>query len=96
MLYALGFRGSPFDAGLQAIARQSGGAFELLAEKEDMLPAFTRIVDDLHRQYLLGFVPSSFDETVHTIEVRCTKAGTSVRAREHYLAEDRAAAAGVR
>jgi VWFA-related protein len=87
MLYALGFEGSPVAPEIKAIARQSGGGFDLIGPGEDLSTAFTDIVEDLHRQYLIGFVPTTFDDTTHTIEVRCLTSGTTVRARESYLAE---------
>lgn len=87
MLYALGFEGAPFSPEVSTIARQSGGGFDLIGPAENLSTAFTDIVEDLHRQYLIGFVPTSFDGTTHTIEVRCLTSGTSVRARESYIAE---------
>jgi VWFA-related protein len=85
MLYALGFEGSPLNREIETIARQSGGGVDLIGPNENLSAAFTRIVEDLHTQYLIGFVPVSFDGTVHSITVQCLKTGTSVRARESYF-----------
>jgi Ca-activated chloride channel family protein len=87
MLYALGFQGAPFENDLKTIARQSGGGFTSLAPADDLATVFRAIVDDLHRQYVLGFVPAEADGVVHTIEVRSSAPGTTVRARERYLAD---------
>jgi len=89
MLYALGFKGSALDESLQAIVRQSGGGVDLIGPNENLSVAFTDIVEDLHRQYLLGFVPASFDGTTHAISVQCLKTGTTVRARESYFSDIR-------
>jgi hypothetical protein len=87
MLYAIGFDGSPFEPGAKTIVQNSGGTFESIGTADDLAAAFTDIVDDLHRQYLIGFSPEALDGTTHTIEVRCTQSGTSVRARESYVAD---------
>ena len=87
MLYAIGFAGSEVEPDVKTIARQSGGGFDLIGAEENLSTAFTDIVDDLHRQYLLGFVPPGFDGTTHTIAVDCLTAGTRVRARLSYIAE---------
>ena len=89
MLYALGFEGSKFEPAVKAIARQSGGGFNEIGPAESLSAAFTDIVDDLHRQYLIGFVPVSFDGRTHTIKVECLKPGTTVRARESYFSDVR-------
>ena len=45
-----------------------GGYFELTAAK-DLAATFTRVVDELHRQYLIGFVPETLDGKVHKLDV---------------------------
>lgn len=88
VLYAVGFAESPFDPGLQAIARQSGGGYSLIDANASLARAFTDVVEDLHRQYLLGFEPSATDGTIHTISVRSRVDSVTVRARESYLADE--------
>jgi VWFA-related protein len=89
MLYAIGFEGAPLEDDIKTIARQSGGGWDLIGANEDLSAAFTGIVDDLHRQYLIGFAPAALDGATHRIEVRCLAPNTTVRARETYLADTR-------
>jgi Ca-activated chloride channel family protein len=84
MVYALGFEGAPFEPALRALARQTGGGFRQIGAHDDLPSIFTDIVNDLHRQYLLGFVPAAADGRAHAISVRALVAGAVVRARERY------------
>ena len=47
---------------------------------------FARVADELHRQYLIGFVPEKLDGKMHKIEVKVKKPGMKVRARKEYFA----------
>ncbi len=51
--------------------------------------AFKVIADELHLQYLLGFVPTKFDGERHDITVRVKREGVTIRARESYRAKIR-------
>jgi hypothetical protein len=46
-----------------------------------------RVVDELHHQYLLGFVPTKLDGRTHRLEVRVTNPRLTARARRSYVAE---------
>jgi hypothetical protein len=48
--------------------------------------SFTRILEELHSQYLLPFVPTAGDGRVHQIEVVANDKKLQVRARRSYLA----------
>jgi VWFA-related protein len=74
------------DAELRRLARESGGERYRLSQESELAPAFRRIVDELHHQYLLGFVPDAFDGQRHTIDVRVARLGVTVRARRSYVA----------
>jgi hypothetical protein len=52
----------------------------------DLAATFSRIVDELHHQYALGFAPTVLDGKLHTIDVHVTQARAMVRARRSYLA----------
>ena len=58
--------------------------FELTAR--DLAATFTRVVDELHRQYLIGFVPQKLDGKAHDLEVRVKGEGLTARARRSYVA----------
>ena len=53
---------------------------------DDLATTFTRVADELHHQYALGFAPATLDGKVHTLAVRVRPNGATVRARKNYLA----------
>jgi Ca-activated chloride channel family protein len=81
-----GFSDGGPDPGLLTLAAESGGGYFEITEQTELGPAFARIADELHRQYLLGFVAPENDGKIHKIEVRVKKAGLAVRARNSYQA----------
>ena len=78
-------RASP-DRGLRKIAEETGGGYFELKKTDDLGPTFTRVAQELHSQYVLGFSPESLDGKVHKLEVRVKKPGMTARARKTYLA----------
>lgn len=74
------------DPGLQTVAAASGGGYFELTRTQDLRPTFARVADELHRQYLLGFVPSKHDGKSHKLEVRVKGEGLVARARRSYVA----------
>ena len=74
---------------LAKLANRSGGSVQRLTSYSQLDAALKKIADELHLQYLLGFVPSQFDGKRHDITVRVKRAGVSVRAREAYIAQRR-------
>jgi hypothetical protein len=62
-----------------------GGYFELL-HTADLNTTFTRVADELHRQYVLGFSPAALDGRTHALDVRVKVEGMSARARKSYVA----------
>lgn len=74
------------DSNLKSIAKDSGGEAYVLKSNTDLTGAFTAIADELHHQYLIGFVPAVFDDKVHSIDVRVNRPGMTVRARKSYVA----------
>ena len=74
------------DAELRRLARESGGERYRLSREADLPAVFRRIADELHHQYLLGFVPDAFDVKRHDLAVRVKRPGVTVRARRSYVA----------
>lgn len=74
------------DEGLEKIAGETGGGYFELASAEDLRATFTRVAEELHRQYALGFEPAKLDGKSHTLEVRVRKSGMKARARKSYIA----------
>ncbi len=97
-----GRRGNPFSGGggsmhldtkkikpdplLKALADESGGRYFSLDPEVNLGSLFTRIADELHRQYWLGFAPARLDGDVHKLEVKVKQSGLNVRARKSYVA----------
>ena len=74
------------DAELRRLARESGGERYRLSREADLPGVFRRIADELHHQYLLGFVPDAFDGKRHDLAVHVKRPGVTVRARRSYVA----------
>ena len=74
------------DEGLPKIASATGGGYFELTSTDDLASTFTRVADELHHQYALGFTPTTLDGKMHTLQVRMAKDGLTARARKSYLA----------
>lgn len=93
MIYAIGLRGTigggitqrP-DPGLRRIAEETGGGYFELRGTTDMDTTFTRVANELHSQYVLGFAPDKLDGKLHRIELRVKQPGLTARTRKSYLA----------
>jgi Ca-activated chloride channel homolog len=96
MVYAIGLeneyfngqqrvRSSP-DRGLKKLAEDTGGGFFVLKKTTDLGDTFTRVAQELHSQYVLGFSPEAVDGKIHKLDVRVKKAGMNARARKTYVA----------
>jgi Ca-activated chloride channel homolog len=96
MVYAVGLqteyfngqqrvRSSP-DRGLKKLAEDTGGGYFELKKTADLGETFTRVAQELHSQYVLGFSPDVLDGKIHKLEVRVKKAGMNARARKTYIA----------
>jgi Ca-activated chloride channel family protein len=96
MIYAIGLESNYFngqrmvrskpDGGLRKIADETGGGYFELSKTADLAPTFTRVAQELHSQYVLGFTPTSLDGKVHKLLVRMKQPGMTARARRSYLA----------
>ena len=80
------------DRRLPELASTTGGGYFELTRAADLNSTFTRVADELHRQYVIGFAPEKLDGLVHKLEVRVKVPGMNVRARRSYLATDTAQA----
>jgi Ca-activated chloride channel family protein len=96
MLYGIGLVNEYFDGsrrvrtqpdkGLKKLADETGGGYFELKRAVDLGEAFTRIAQELHSQYVLGFSPETLDAKIHKLDVRVKKAGMIARARKSYVA----------
>ena len=79
-------RNPPPSEALRRLATQTGGGHFVLGQYDDINTTFTRVMQELHYQYVLGFTPQRFDGRIHTLSVRVRKPGYAVRSRQNYLA----------
>jgi Ca-activated chloride channel family protein len=74
------------DRNLPPLAAETGGGYYGLKVGADLNSTFTKVADELHRQYVLGFSADNLDGKVHKLDVRLKVPGMTVRARKSYLA----------
>jgi Ca-activated chloride channel family protein len=74
------------EPGLARVAQETGGGYTEIRFGQDLGAAFARVADELHSQYLLGFVPPRRDGKAHDLDVRVTQRGLTPRARKSYVA----------
>jgi VWFA-related protein len=72
--------------GLRQLAEQTGGGYFRLNQFDDINTTFTRVMQELHYQYILGFAPRRADGRVHQLETRVRRDNVIIRARRSYLA----------
>ena len=73
------------DGALRKLAAETGGGYFELKETDELGPTFTRVAQELHSQYLLGFEPKT-DGKIRRIEVRVNRPGLTARGRRTYQA----------
>src|SRR4051812_21982826 len=92
MVYAIGleskFMGTTTkpDSGLRKIAEETGGGYFELKRATDLAPTFTKVAQELHSQYVIGFAPTQLDNKVHKLSVKIKQPGMTAQARRSYLA----------
>src|SRR5205823_13860383 len=96
MIYAVGLQSEYFngqrmvrsqpDHGLKKLAEETGGGYFELKKTDELGPTFSRVAQELHSQYTLGFSPAALDGKEHKLEVRLSKPGLTARARKSYIA----------
>jgi Ca-activated chloride channel family protein len=74
------------DPGLGTVALDTGGGYLEARGGDDLAATFRRVMDELHQQYLIGFVPPVRDGKVHKVEVRTSRSGLKPRVRKSYVA----------
>jgi Ca-activated chloride channel family protein len=96
MIYAIGLQSEYFDGmrqvrtrpdrGLKRLADETGGGYFELKKTDELAPTFTRVAQELHSQYALGFTPQTLDNKEHRLAVKMRSPGMNARARKSYLA----------
>lgn len=96
MVYAIGFESNYFngvaqvrsrpDRNLRRLADETGGGYFELQKTTELPPTFTRVAQELHSQYILGFTPRNLDGKIHKLTVRVKRPAMTARARKSYVA----------
>jgi Ca-activated chloride channel family protein len=96
MVYSIGLQSDYFngqqrvrtrpDRGLKKLSEETGGGYFELKKTDDLGATFTRVAQELHSQYLVGFSPEVLDGKIHKIEVRIRKPDMAPRTRKSYVA----------
>ena len=96
MIYAIGLESNYFngqrmvrtkpDSGLRKIADETGGGYFELTKSSELASTFTKVAQELHSQYVIGFAPTLLDNKVHKLLVKMKQPGMTARARRSYLA----------
>ncbi|MEX2272074.1 MAG: VWA domain-containing protein [Vicinamibacterales bacterium] len=97
MVYSIGFTSDYFDgvrrvrskpsSNLRKLAQETGGGFFELKKTADLNTTFTRVIQELHSQYAMAFMPERLDGKLHKLVVRLKKPGMMARARQSYVAK---------
>jgi len=97
MIYAIGLESNYFDgqrmvkskpdSGLKRLADETGGGYFELDKATALEPTFTRVAQELHSQYVLGFNPTMLDGKIHKLTLRVKQPGMIARARKSYVAD---------
>jgi len=96
MIYAIGLESNYFNGqhmvrsrpggGLRKVADETGGGYFELEKTADLAPTFTKVAQELHSQYVIGFTPTQLDNRVHKLMVKMKHPGMTARARRSYVA----------
>ena len=96
MIYAIGLESIYFngqqkvrtrpDGGLRKIADETGGGYFELTKASELASTFTKVAQELHSQYVIGFAPAQLDNKVHKLAVKMKQPGMTAQARRSYLA----------
>ena len=91
-LYMVGMDTAPIRAEFKpdviALLDDTGGAHFNVAPADSLGETFTRVAEELRRQYLIGFVPAA-DGREHRLTVTVKRPGLQARGRRSYTAERR-------
>jgi len=96
MIYSIGLEVEYFDGArnrrtspdrsLRRLAEETGGGYFELEETDELGPTFTRVSQELHSQYVLGFEPPVTDGKSHRLELKVGRRGMTARSRRSYIA----------
>jgi Ca-activated chloride channel homolog len=71
---------------LREIAEDTGGVYVNAGGNRDFSRLFASTIEELRRQYILGFTPAHADGRLHPLVVTIRRPNIRIRARKHYFA----------
>ena len=96
MVYAIGLQSTYFngqrmvrsqpDRSLKRIAEETGGGYFELKKTDELAPTFSRVAQELHSLYTIGFSPAALDGKEHKLDLKMKQSGMVARARRSYVA----------
>ena len=96
MVYAIGLQSTYFngqrmvrsqpDRSLKKIAEETGGGYFELKKTDELAPTFSRVAQELHSLYTIGFSPAALDGKEHKLDLKMKQSGMVARARKTYVA----------
>jgi Ca-activated chloride channel family protein len=96
IVYAIGLQSTYFngqrmvrsqpDRSLRKIAEETGGGYFELKKTDELAPTFTRVAQELHSLYTIGFSPAALDGKEHKLDLKMKQSGMVARARKTYIA----------
>ncbi len=97
MVYAIGLQSVYFngqrmvrsqpDRSLRKLAEETGGGYFELKKTDELAPTFTRVAQELHSLYTLGFAPPMLDGKEHKLDMKMRQSGMTARTRKSYVAK---------
>jgi len=81
-----GTKTEPPDKHLRELSNATGGGYMAFDWAQNLNETFARVADELHHQYLIGFVPRVLDGRSHSIALRVRQNDLVVRGRTSYIA----------
>ena len=82
MVYAIGVQSTYFN-GQRMVRSQPDRS---LKKTDELAPTFTRVAQELHSLYTLGFSPAALDGKEHKLDLKMKQSGMVARARKTYVA----------
>jgi VWFA-related protein len=86
LLYAIGLEGPGLSKSIVALSDETGGGRFELKRNAELASTMARVVEELHYQYVLGFLPTQLDGRTHRLEIRVKDTRLTARARRSYVA----------
>lgn len=89
VVYAVSANRHGLSGAIKEVALETGGGFVEIGDDEHLPAAMERVVEELRRQYLLGFAPRVLDGRPHRLSIQMGDARMKARAPRSYVAVPR-------